>query len=216
MIMIIRNNILQSISKVQGVYPKSITLKDSVYSIPTEVKTSSFLNGTLFLIDYRVEIAFPENFPKELPKVFVPKGELNKNFGHINGDDSLCLGTDVDLRIRMSDGEPIEMFLKILKDYLTEYQYWREYHKYAIKPRSHGNHGVIETYQEMMHVKDVKIIHNLLSVIPVKNLDRNKLCPCKSGLKMKNCHYHVLAMLSENKSIVRQAKKDVDIFNEYY
>ena len=215
-IMFSKDNILQSICRVPGVNEKSIGIEEDNYIISAKIKTCLTLKGKLLLIDYNVKIDFPREFPQKLPKVFVQKGEISNKFGHVNYDKSLCLGTDVDLRIRLLNSEPIGTFFKIVIAYLAEYQYWSEYHLYAIEPRSHYNNGVIETYQEMMGIKNLKSISDLLQSIPVRNVDRNKLCPCRSGLKMKNCHYQLLVILSKNKSIIQQVKKDMEMLNEQY
>ena len=212
--MITEVDLTDRLKSITGLFLNALTERDTDFVADISVKTSSKMEinsgGRTFFLSYMLAIVIPKNFPVDLPKTYDCSKKVNKRFDHVNPGGSLCLATDIDLRLRLQQGDPLRKYFEIVVQYLTEFEYWSETGRYPVLPRSHGASGVVESYQELLKVDNLSIIRKLVKCIPVKSSYRNLQCPCGSGVKFKYCHYESLEAIGATGSIRKQIRADLE------
>lgn len=197
------------VNQMPGIFCEQIYFNGDLITMDLSVDTTSSIEDTTLILRYELRVKIPISFPIQLPKVFDLKGQLDRRFEHVNRDGSLCLATDIDLKLRFQSNSPFRIYLGILLEYLTEYKYWKLYSAYPIEPRSHGLEGVYETYLDLFETDKIVIVKKLIMYIPVKNSQRNIYCPCGSGVKFKNCHFDCLQRIGNNTLAFNQIIHDL-------
>lgn len=162
-------------------------------------KDKNILAGFLILYDsdlspldkYNIEIditPFPKLFPivKELDERIPRKADR-----HVDENGVCCLTT------RPLEKILLKKFIKTLPEFINQIAikfflnntYYEYTGKYKNGEYAHGIFGVIESYQDIMQLKDLKFLLFILNArIDEKKFERNSKCFCYSGKKFKNCH----------------------------
>lgn len=211
-----KNSILQSINSLSGITIKEIIEEENFYKIIMCISCSSQINGVKTFLDYKILIELPYSYPKSLPTCYEYGEKTIHSYHHINPDKvgSFCLGTEMELRYRLLPNYAISKYFEIIVEYLTVYSYYQKYHTMPVVERSHGNKGILEGYQYLFKSENKILILKLLSALPVKNKDKNLLCPCGSSKKMKKCHYYELHKISKSRLLYNQAMSDLEILKD--
>ncbi|HDM9223968.1 TPA: SEC-C domain-containing protein, partial [Listeria innocua] len=168
------------------------------------------INGANFLIDYRLRIDIPKNYPLNLPQVFEYEEKQINNFPHINSDSNgtFCLGTDLDIRRKLKPDYSLSKYISLIAEFLGIYEYYKKYNVFPYGDRSHGKMGILETYKEIFNVTTSQQVTSLMQITKLKNGSRNKKCPCNSGMKFKDCHWNIMNTIFSNPLELSQMKKD--------
>lgn len=144
--------------------------------------------------NYEVEIdisVFPEQFPLvcETSERIPRKADrhIYEDTGHF------CFTTSAKESILLKNSVKTlpDFFRKILIPFLQNNSYFEINKRYSQGEYAHGLEGVIQAYQDILGVKDVQVIIQVL-VERVRGGKRrpNDLCYCGSRLKIKKCGDH--------------------------
>ena len=140
---------------------------------------------------YLLKVAFPTNYPKWVPAVFMR--EPNIHFvadRHIWTNGSACLCLPHEIPKYLTDVIRFEPFLeKLLNPWLIGQAYYDEHQCWPWQERSHGKPGILEGFSELLGIDNLEIVENFAKLLVRKNPAKgHELCPCGSGEKMRNCH----------------------------
>lgn len=137
---------------------------------------------------YNLKITFPNNYPFSYPTVYELDDKIPKDY-HKHIDESLCLGTAVDLFLIYRKSKSISNFIEnILNPYLYRFTYIQQHNKEPFSDRSHGVRGIFESYSEFLQIKDLRIIIDFIYIALNKGYKYDMSCPCKSDRTFKKCH----------------------------
>ena len=64
--------------------------------------------------------------------------------------------------------------------------------------RSHGLMGLIESYQELLKLKDIQQTIRFMIEFIKNEIHYNHGCPCESGLSLNHCHGSIIQKLENN------------------
>lgn len=152
---------------------------------------------------FEIKLVIPADYPNLPIRAWEKCNRIPKSF-HTNPNDSLCLGTGIDIDNVLSDNSSVFEFVEqILIRYLFSFCVWEKTGIFPFGERQHGATGILESYQGYFNVKDFETAKRLLHYLSkMKRYSRNKWCPCKSGMRMRKCH-------GENiKKIIGVSKRD--------
>lgn len=110
---------------------------------------------------------------------------------HINEtDNTLCLTIDKREEEYFTNGFDIsEYFRNLLEPFLFWISHLDKYGKAPWGEYAHGNLGHLELYAEgRISINELKDIIANKELMEFKNMKGHYLCPCKSKIKLKNCH----------------------------
>lgn len=202
-------------NSLEGIRIVSFTNQEKSITVLFDFDAKVAINGANFLIDYKIHLEIPKNYPIELPIVFEAGEKRVNNFPHVNPDSkgTFCLGTELDIRRKMKPDYSLSKYISLIAEFLGTYEYYNKYGIFPYGDRAHGNLGILETYKEIFNVTTNQQVSNLMQVDKLKNKFRNKQCPCNSGLKFKNCHWSTLNAILSNPLEHAQMKKDYILLN---
>ena len=148
-------------------------------------------------IEFRICILLPGRYPKQLPALFcndqnLPIGNIDR---HIMDDGSACLGVYADIMTRWSMKPDIVNFLE---GFMTPFLVWQAYYDAHQKPppwgqRSHFAEGIIEYYTELLGMNKCRSVVEFMKLLARKKRPKgHEICPCGSGVRLRNCHRQLL------------------------
>lgn len=160
-----------------------------------------------FYKEIQIKIKIDKNYPAILPKVYEIGNKISSPFYHINPDKSLCIGTELDVRINLY---PLYSLVDYIEKFIFPFFYsYFYYEKYKISPfseRSHGNLGIFESIQDFFKLKNKKETLNFIKTLSKRHYNRifnhkkkipNYFCPCNSGKKIYSCHKEELLLFKK-------------------
>jgi hypothetical protein len=153
-----------------------------------------------FKDSFKLEIYFPPDYPEKTPLVKELDNKIPSTF-HRNPDGCLCLCTPVEQCLVFSKEPTLENFIKnLLNPYLLCWLWYQRKNKMPWGERKHGIMGLIESYQELLKLIDIK--HTIQFMVEfIKNrIHHTQNCPCGSGLSFKRCHGNIILELENNLS----------------
>lgn len=144
--------------------------------------------------DFVLKIIVPKTYPNEIPLVFEIEDRFPKTADyHINVDGSLCLGSPLSIRKRITDNPTISGFVEnCIVPYLFSMSLYLEGTKaFIFGELSHGTVGIIEDYYEIFELETVKQVLNLIDIFCMKkNVANKQLCPCGCHQIITKCKIH--------------------------
>lgn len=162
---------------------------------------SAIAHGTYLLripdsnkqIEYGIVLVFPNNYPKEPPLMFcndpkLPIGDIDR---HIMNDGMACLGVHAEIYMRW---QPSPHFVNFFKQLVAPFLVWQAYYDVYQEPppwgeRSHYGKGIIQFYAGLLGRKPDPSVANFIQLLAKKDHPKGHiLCPCNSGVKLRNCH----------------------------
>lgn len=147
---------------------------------------------------YQIQIAFPRDYPKELPTVREVGGRipwvLARHVIPSSGNACLFVGEDWLLTVG-----PEPSFLEFLDGPVRNFFIGQSLVE-AGKPwpfgeRSHDKMGILETYGEWFGTLDEPTIVCYLDCLSREGLKGHWDCPCGSGKRLRQCHLEHLQEL---------------------
>jgi hypothetical protein len=189
--------IKQEFKELVNKYPGLTLLEshDGSWRIFGDLHFKGSLNEKVIEDIYSVLINIPKSYPTELPSVKELGGRIPNDF-HTSGDDTLCLGTPILLKMRFYERPNLLGFVETcLFEYLYSYNYFQEYDKLPTGEYSHGILGILEQYQELFGIKQVETVLNLLQILTNNSYRGHHLCPCGSRTILRKCHGPTLLRL---------------------
>lgn len=156
---------------------------------------SNSLNGELFLPDndsYDVVIKL-DMYPELFPTVLEVGGRIpNKLDRHMYIDSGSCCFTTAaksQVLLKTKITTLLEFVDEIVVRYFQNNSYYEINGEYHYDEYEHGSKGVVESYQDILGINDVKSIGRLI-IQRLKNdkLKIRDLCYCNSGSILKKCN----------------------------
>ena len=162
------------------------------------IRREALYAGVIMDLDFLVSIHLAVDYPASCPRVFPSNGSVPRSF-HSFRDGSLCLGASYEVVKRFRDNPTLTGFLEgLLIPYLYSCRFKQLYGSMPYGERSHGPEGVLESYQEIFGVKSPSAISGFLKIVVSGKYRGHLLCPCGSGMKLRNCHRVVVqSMMSD-------------------
>lgn len=142
---------------------------------------------------YRLEIRVPLIFPRELPSVTELSLKIPRDGNHhVNHDGTLCLGSPLRLRWKLSQHPTLVGFAdKCLIPYLYSISHKLEYGTFPFGELVHGKSGVIADYLNLFGLSTEEQVKQALVLLGIKRrLSNKKPCPCDCGKRLGRCHFH--------------------------
>lgn len=152
--------------------------------------------GEIISEPYDLKIVIPKEFPGDLPKVYdlvkkIPR--TKERVYHVNGDDSLCLGSPLRLMMLLKQQPDLSGFSDLcLIPYLFAItKKLREGGPLIFSELAHETPGLIQDYRELLGLSAAADISYALSLAGArKRLANKKSCPCGCGLSLGRCDFH--------------------------
>lgn len=143
---------------------------------------------------YKLEIKIPPTFPKGLPSVTEMALKIPQDGKHhINSDGTLCLGSPLRLRWKLSQYPTLIGFTKeCLIPYLYGVSHKLKYGTFPFGELDHGKPGVISDYLNLFGLSTEDQVKQTLVLLGTKKRRANKkLCPCGCGKRLGVCRFHL-------------------------
>jgi hypothetical protein len=126
--------------------------------------------------------------PTTPPMVDEIGGRIPKDY-HKLGDDSLCLGTPVEVRTKFRNDSRLLAFVEDqVIPYLFSFCFRQKYGKMPYGERPHGGKGLLESYHEVFKVEDRSAVLHLLKILAMNSYRGHLPCACGANIKLKKCH----------------------------
>lgn len=193
-------------------YPK-LKIDQIAQIISGEVDFTRSYEGYEISDSYTVKVLLKNSGGSILPKVYevsdkiadIAKRHEKKLIDlHINTDGSFCLAIQDKEHELFTDGFTIQEFmLKALEPFLFQMSYFDRQGKFPWGEYAHGFHGHLELYAEGGIDTE-----RLLEILSKKELcqalltNRQSLCLCGSGEKLRKCHSLVFRGIAKLKKHV--------------
>lgn len=154
------------------------------------VRLDAAREGRDYLVqDFPLRIIVSSDFPADLPRVFVEDQTLLEGYEHLMRDGSLCLGAPGEIALSLQSYPSLAWFMdEVVLGNLYAIEYNRIYGCLPAGERSHGAHGIVEAYYEMLGLEDFHAVLHILKCIHDKSYRGHLECPCGSGLRGRDCH----------------------------
>ncbi|WP_284650740.1 hypothetical protein [Flavobacterium terrisoli] len=140
---------------------------------------------------FNIGILVSETYPYCVPVVFERSEITPRDIDwHISKEGICCVDSDNKLLAMSRLGINIKDFIaEKVYTYFANQLFKLEEKVYAGAEYKHHIDGVIQYYLEDLRIPTVENILVFLEMILNKaDLTRNRMCPCSSGEKIKNCH----------------------------
>jgi len=142
---------------------------------------------------YELEIQIPSFFPKEPPSVIetamkIPRDDKH----HVNPDNTLCLGSPLRLRWKLSQYPSLVGFTdECLVPYLYGVSHKIKYGVFPFGELDHGEPGVIDDYLDLFKLGTKEQVRQAILLLGMKRRRANKqTCPCGCGARLGTCVFH--------------------------
>ena len=165
-----------------------------------------FLSGSFPLKDgerivdrYSIEVAFPPNYPCDLPLVWEIGGRIPRTADrHIYTNGATCLFVLDERAWICPEGTSLLDFLNgPVRNFFLGQSLFEIDGVWPFGQRSHGVQGILEFYAERLDTNDKSVIIRYLDVLRKKDLKGHWRCPCGSGKRLRKCHMKLVVELHE-------------------
>ena len=188
----IQRQLTELTDKYRGLFGAS---SGSDLSVLGTLSFSAEFNGVLLEDEYAVEIAIPPGYPQILPIAKETGGRIPRDF-HTYSDEILCLGSPIETIMTFRKRETLIGFVEdLLIPFLYGFSYRERYGVMPYGELSHGINGILESYKGLFHVDDVLAVIAFLKILADDNYRGHIDCPCRSGLRLRNCHGDIMREL---------------------
>lgn len=139
---------------------------------------------------YRLEIWFPRNYPDQIPKVIAVDKRIQPIADrHVFRNRAACLCLPHEVTRYLPKINILLFWENLLKFWLIGQTCYDQDGVWPFKARSHNNEGIYEGFSELLGLSDLEVTKKFTSLLLRKNPAKgHELCPCGSGLKLRNCH----------------------------
>lgn len=151
------------------------------------IMNSSYEN-VCFCKTYPIDVDLSD-FP---PKVKEVGNKIRSSYPHRYDSGELCLEVPSRMKLICIEGDKFDFEKWVncfLVPYFFSYEFFKRYGRYPFGERSHGQSGILEYYTELFHLSSKQQTKGFLEqVIRMRSYRGHHLCPCGSGLKIRDCH----------------------------
>lgn len=172
-----------------------------------ESSDALFLKGALFIPDnsgeivaqYDIELQYRVGYPACFPFVWETSNAFpHTPDWHCYGDTgSCCLKPGIEEALWCIEGFDIIRFMnEVVISYFAN-QYHRSVHGfYLYGEYSHGNKGILESYEQLLGLKGaIKVLPVLRNIITTNHVYRQSNCPICGNEKVYRCHLQLVRKL---------------------
>jgi hypothetical protein len=180
------------------------TLK-GIYQFQTEHK------GIPFKEEFNLEFFFPPDYPDNLPLVKEIGGKIPAAFHHFS-DGSLCLCAPTEQYIVFSKNPTLENYMKnLVNPFLLGWLWYQKYNEMLWGERAHGLLGLLESYQELLNIKDKQYVLPFMYKYIRNELFSRQECPCGTKLPFRKCHRKIMHRLENHlpKELLRNDFREI-------
>jgi len=189
----------------------SCVSSSSPLSVSGKLSFSAQYNGVSIQDEYIVEITVPEDYPEILPTAKEIGGRISKDF-HTYPDNTLCLGSPIETRIKFRKQETLLGFVEdLLIPFLYAYSYREKCGEMPYGELSHGVNGILESYKGLFQINDDLAVMAFLKILADDNYRGHMSCPCGSNIKLRNCHGNIVRELQNFQSPGEYLNESVSI-----
>lgn len=143
---------------------------------------------------YELVLEVPERFPKALPRVTEYGHRIPRTAAfHVNGDGSLCLGSDLRLRLQLAEHPSLPAFCSVcLVPYLYAISHKLKYGgKLPFGELDHGTPGELADYANLFGLVSPAAAQWAVELLRMKKRLANKRpCPCGCGRRLGGCKFN--------------------------
>ena len=159
-------------------------------SLPFEASADGFETITSA---FDIELIIPFDYPKNLPRAYEASGEIACEYEHVFDDKKLCLAVPIEERLIFHQEPTLFGFVnRLLVPYLYGYCYWRKYKIHPFDESAHGTKGIVQYYCDKLKLDNEISVLAIISFLYEHGYRGHHLCPCGSGIKVRNCHGNTL------------------------
>lgn len=140
---------------------------------------------------FNIAMLVPETYPNCVPLILERSEITPRDIDwHISKEGLCCVDAENNLIVMSRIGIKLKDFIaNKVYPFFANQLYKLQEHKYAGDEYEHYTDGVIQYYLEDLKIPTANnIIFFLEMILNKTDLTRNRLCPCNSGKKIKNCH----------------------------
>lgn len=144
---------------------------------------------------YRIEIEFPQDYPKSCPRVREIGGRIPcEPDRHINSkDNDACLFIEEEWLVMVGPNPTFPQFLSgPVRNFFIGQSLVEAGNPWPFGERLHEKEGLFQAYGEWFDTKDEKRIIQYLECLSLNGLKGHWDCPCGSGKRIRNCHFNQL------------------------
>lgn len=177
--------------------------------IEGEILINLHHNGYYISDTYNIKIDINKESPFN-SKVYETKGAIRNDYEHKYSDGMLCLSTPIDLKVSESKNCSLVAFYNdFIEPYFFSYDYFERYGYYPFEDRRHGLEGVLDSYCDIVGIKDYSLVWELIRDIALRKYKYrgHAKCPCGSNKKARNCHPNILD-LCKDYNVIEQVIED--------
>jgi hypothetical protein len=161
------------------------TVISGPFSFSAKMGGGSSIKGT-----FDIEMSVPDGFPKTPPTVIETSRRIPRdgNF-HVNEDGSLCLGSELTIRLHLSRSPTLVGFVRTcLVPYLYAVSYAIEHGRFPWDELAHGTAGMLSDYRGLFRVSSDDQVLAALELLSMKRSVANKKpCACGCGQRLGRC-----------------------------
>lgn len=143
---------------------------------------------------YKIKILIPPSFPRSIPRVIeIGKAIPRNGKYHVNGDDTLCLGSTLRLLLKISRRPDLTGFAcNCIIPYLYEVSNKLKNGTPFSFELDHGEPGIIDDYRSLFKLKTKEQVVEAVGLLGRrKRIANKKLCPCGCKKKLGACRLHL-------------------------
>jgi hypothetical protein len=157
---------------------------------------------------YTIELGLARNHPAVLPIVRETGGRIpHHEDRHINAADGVACVLIPDERWRFwPSGAPLLKFLiGPLHSFFLAQTMVEEGEPWPFGQWAHGPKGIFQFYRELLQTSNLRVISTYLDYLSAKRVKGHWPCPCKSGRRLRDCHFKQVQNLRD-----KIARKDAE------
>lgn len=156
------------------------------------------VRGTLALVQdgqvfdrYAIEIVLPNDYPVRPARVWETGGRIPREADrHTFVDGALCLGTPIDLWMKLSGNFRLERILDgPVRSFLIGNSLFEHGATWPHDERPHGAAGLVQHLAEQFGTDKPIMIATFLQAVAAGGVNKHSRCPCASGRKILKCHH---------------------------
>lgn len=147
---------------------------------------------------FNIAVFVPQAYPYCVPHVFERSKITPRDVDwHISNEGLCCVDSDNALLASSRIGINIKKFIEEkVYSFFANQLYKLIEDEYAGAEYKHHTEGVIQYYLEELNIPTPEnILIFLKKILNKRDLTRNRICPCNSGEKIKNCHEKAIATI---------------------
>jgi hypothetical protein len=205
-----RNDLKKDLEKVLLQFPK-LAVDNSNEKTCLRGEIDIFDKEGTYWDSYFIKIVVPIGYPYAFPELF----ETSNKFPHvedrhanIEGNCCLCSLQEEDI-ISQKGISMCDFIHRYVIPFLANQIYYDLIGTWANGEYKHGYDGILQYYQELLEMADLKKVYDLITLLKTNTFQRNDNCYCGENKKIKYCH---LKQYSTFKSIsLKRVNKDLDV-----